>query len=115
MNDIVREIELCKLLDQELSGDAKKINDFFIELFDGLEEYIDEKYPYKIFYIKRGTFYMEQNSKNKRMYLSYKDIWSFFETEFSYNHNQIKELTQYMLELHMKRKVFQTFLNFSIS
>ena len=107
---IKREIELCELLDQELSGDTKRINDFFIELFDGLEEYISDKHPDSIFYIKyvngEKIIYMEEDSKNKKMWLSNKYIWSFFKLEFNYNYDEIKELTHSMLEIHMNRKIF---------
>ena len=108
---ILREIQLSKLLDQELSGDAKRINDFFIELFDGLEEYISDKND-SIFYIKyvngEKIIYMEEDSKNKKMWLSNKYIWSFFKSEFKYNYNEIKKLTHSMMELHMNSKVFPT-------
>ena len=113
---IKREIELCELLDQELTGDVKRINDFFIELFDELEEYISDEYPDRIFYVKyingEKTIYMEQDSKNKIMWLSYDHIWSFFKSEFNYKYNDIKELTHSMLEIHMNSEVFPTLVRY---
>ena len=113
---IKREIELCELLDQELSGDTKRINDFFIELFDGLEEYISDKHPDSIFYTKyvngENIVYMQQDSKNEIMWLSYDHIWSFFKSEFNYKYNDIKELTHSMLEIHMNSEVFPTLVRY---
>jgi hypothetical protein len=103
---IVRHIKLSKALGVKLEGDAKKIDDFFDDLFDGLKECGNDVYPGDIFFRKNGKTYMRQDSKNERLWCSDNHIWSFFETEFGYNDNEISKLVQGMVELHLKRKVF---------
>jgi len=102
---IVRHIKINKALGVKLTGDNKKIDNFFKELFNGLEEYESDKYPDYIFFIKNDIIYIRQSSKNKKLWCSHKYIWSFFETEFGYNYNEISNLIQGMVELHLKRKV----------
>jgi hypothetical protein len=105
---IVRHIKLSKALGVKLEGDAKKVDDFFNDLFDGLEEHESDKYPGDIIFRKNGKTHMYQESKNEKLWCSYKYIWSFFESEFGYNYNEISKLVQGMVGLHLKRKVFTT-------
>jgi hypothetical protein len=105
---IVRHIKLSKALGVKLEGDAKKVDDFFNDLFDGLKECESDEYPGDIFFRKNDTVCMWQDSKNKRFWCSDNHIWSFFESEFDYNDNEISKLVQGMVELHLKRKVFTT-------
>jgi hypothetical protein len=106
MNYILREISISKLTGEPLTGDAKKIDDFFVELFDGIEECESDNYPGDIFFRKNDIIYMRQDSKNERLWCSYKFIWSFFESEFGYNYNEMSNLIQGTMGLHLKRKVF---------
>jgi hypothetical protein len=103
---IVRHIKLSKTLGVKLEGDAKKIDDFFDDLFDGLKECGNDVYPGDIFFRKNDKTYMWQDTKNKRLWCSYKYIWSSFKREFGYKGNEINNLIQSMLELRLKRKVF---------
>jgi hypothetical protein len=109
---IVRHIKINKALGVKLEGDAKKVDDFFNSLFDGLEECESHKYPGDIFFRKNDKTYMWQDTKNEKLWCSYKYIWSFFESEFGYKDNEISNLIQGMVELHLKRKVFT--VNFSL-
>jgi hypothetical protein len=109
-NKIVRHIKLSKALGIKLEGDAKKVDDFFNDLFDGLEEYENDKYPGDIFFRKNDITYMQQDSKNERLWCSYNHIWSFFESEFGYKDNEISNLIQGVVGLHLKRKVFTVYL-----
>jgi hypothetical protein len=106
MNNILREISIYDIIEEELSPEAQKVKDFFENLFDGLEEFEIDEYPGDIFFRKNGKIYMQQDSKNERLWCSNEDIWSFFKTEFEYNYNEISELIQNMLEIHLKRNVF---------
>ena len=113
MYKIVREIKLTKILgDDKLSSDAKKIKDIFEDIFDGLEQYIPKDEPHITVFYKtidgRKIIYFEQNSKDGVVWCSNGNIWSFFEEEFNYNYQEIKELTHTMLEMHLNRKVFPT-------
>jgi hypothetical protein len=108
MNSIVREIHISDITEEKLSPEAQKVKKFFEQLFEGLEQYEMDKYSGYIFFIKNRKIYMQQDSKNERLWCSNEDIWSFFKTEFEYNYNEISELIQNMLEIHLKRKVFPT-------
>ena len=113
MHKIVREIKLTKILgDGKLSGDAKKIKDFFENVFNGLVQEIPEDKPYLLHFYKiidgKKTYYFKQDSEIEVVWCSQDIIWSFFETEFDYNYKEIRELTHTMLEMHLKRKVFLT-------
>ena len=113
MNKIVREIKLTKILgDDKLSGDAKKFINFFENVFNGLVQEVSEDKPHHLHFYKmvegRLIIYIQEDSINKITWCSYQRVWSFFEEEFNYNYQEIKELTHAMLEMHLKRKVFPT-------
>jgi hypothetical protein len=108
MNSIVREIHISDITEEELSPEVKKVKKIFEELFEGLEQFDSKGHPGDIFFIKNDKIYMWQDTQNKILWCSYKYIWSFFETEFGYNDNEISKLVQGMLETHLKRKVFTT-------
>jgi len=103
---IVRHIKITKALNKKLTGDHKKIDDFFNELFDGLEEYERSGYSGDIFFEKNGIIYMRQDSKKEILWCSHKYIWLFFNLEFRYNYKEISNLIQGMVGLHLKRKIF---------
>ena len=104
MNYIVRDIKISKLEGSELEGNSKKINNFFIKLFDGLEEIKNDSG--NIRWDKEGDTYIMQNESEKRMWLDH-DIWSIFDKEFNYNSEESNEIINYMLEVFLKRKVYE--------
>ena len=113
MHKIVREIKLTKILgDDKLSSDVRKIKDFFEDVFNGLEQEVLEDKPHLLYFYKivegKKTYYFKQDSEIEVMWCPNDNIWSFFETEFNYNYQEIKELTHAMLEMHLNRKVFPT-------
>jgi hypothetical protein len=65
---------------------------------DQLEVIEHPDYPNSIFYRKNGKVVMEQNKKNERFWFSYEDIWSFFESFFGMEHQEIQEVLRYWLE-----------------
>jgi hypothetical protein len=103
---IVRHIKISKVLGVELEGDAKKVDDFFNELFEGLKEYEIDEYPGDILLRKNNKTYMWYDTENEMLMCSDKHIWSFFKKEFGYKDNEIRKLIQSMLELLLKRKIF---------
>ena len=105
MKQIIREIELSKLMDKPLTGDALKVQEFFDELFTDLEVDLLEAKPDSVFFHKKGKFYMEQDSKNERLWCKYRGFWSFFETEFGLNHQETSDLIKYMVEQQLNCKV----------
>ena len=69
---------------------------------DQLEIVKSKKYPNSIFFKKNGVVVMEQNKKNKRFWFDYDDIWSFFESFFGMEYEQIEEVLSYWLEETLK-------------
>jgi hypothetical protein len=71
---------------------------------DQLEIVESEKYPDSIFYKKNGKVVMEQDKKNKNCRFDYDNIWSFFESFFGVEYEQIQEVLSYWLEETLKLK-----------
>ena len=104
---IIREIEISRVLNQPLDGDALVIQTFFNDLLNGLEIDTLDKYPDSIFFIKNGhDVYMEQDYKNERLFCSYNRIWSFFEGDLSLDYQEISDLIKVMVEQQLKEMVF---------
>ena len=89
-----------------------KINsliEFIDNILSNMEECYSDKYPYSTFYKYNDKFYFEIDLKNNKTWCKYYDFWSIFESE---NNMKIKELTQYMLGIHLKRKIPPTYNTF---
>ena len=71
---------------------------------DQLEVAESPKYPNSIFYKKNGIVVMEQDKKTKRFWFSYSQIWSFFESFFSMEYEEIQGLLDIWLEEAFKLK-----------
>ena len=76
--------------------------------YSDLEPYETEKYPDYIFYMKDGKCILGYNKKNGYVYVSYGEIWSFFESFFSMSNEQIQDLTKRWVEEHYKMGVTTT-------
>jgi hypothetical protein len=69
---------------------------------DQLEIVNSEKYPGSIFFRKNGKVIMEQDKENRYFYFDYDEIWSFFESVFGMEYQQVKEVLSYWLEETLK-------------
>jgi hypothetical protein len=69
---------------------------------DQLEIVTSEKYPNSVFFRKNGKVVMEQDKKYKDFWVSYDEIWSFFESFFGMEYQQIREVLSYWLEETLK-------------
>ena len=67
-----------------------------------------EKYPDYIFYMKDGNCILQYNKKNGVVYVNYDGIWSFFESFFSMEYNQIQDITKIWVEEQFKKEVTTT-------
>ena len=72
------------------------------ENFNPMEPFIMEEYPDYIFHMKDGKCILQYNKKNGYVYVSYREIWSFFEHMFSMSNQQIKDITKIWVEEHYK-------------
>ena len=67
-----------------------------------------KEYPDYIFHMKDGKCILQHNIKNGYVYVSYRDIWKFFEDYFSMDYEQIQSITKIWVEEHYKMGVTST-------
>ena len=73
--------------------------------YGDLERYETKKYSDYIFHIKDGNCILEYNKKSGYVYVSYGEIWSFFERMFGMDYQQIQDLTKVWVEEQYKKDV----------
>ena len=76
--------------------------------YNPMEQFIMKEYPDYIFHMKNGQCILQYNKKNGYVYVSYREIWSFFEHMFSMSNQQIKDITKIWVEEHYKMGVTTT-------
>ncbi len=67
-----------------------------------------EKYPNHIFYRKGKEIIFDYNKKNGNVYVDYNEIWSFLQSMFGMEYQQIQDLTKEWVEEHYKLRVTTT-------
>jgi hypothetical protein len=72
------------------------------ENFNPMEPFFMKEYPDYIFHMKDGKCILQYNKKNGYVYVSYREIWKFFESYFSMTNQQIKDITKIWVEEHYK-------------
>ncbi len=85
------------------------------ENFNSMEPFYMEEYPDYIFHMKDGKCILQHNKKNGYVYVSYREIWKFFESYFSMSNQQIKDITKIWVEEHYKMNVTTTSLSFLLN
>ena len=78
------------------------------ENYNPMEPFIMEEYPDYIFHMKDGRCILQHNKKNGYVYVSYREIWKFFESYFSMTNQQIKDITKIWVEEQYKVGVTKT-------
>lgn len=78
------------------------------ENYNPMESFIMEEYPDYVFHMKDGKCILQYNKKNGYVYVSYREIWKFFESFFSMDNQQIKDITKIWVEEHYKMGVTST-------
>jgi hypothetical protein len=66
--------------------------------YGDLKPYEPKKFPNHIFYRKGEEIIFDYNKKNGYVYVTYEEIWSFFERMFSMSNQQIESLTKVWVE-----------------
>ena len=79
------------------------------ENFNPMEPFFMKEYPDYVFHMKDGKCILQYNKKNGYVYVSYREIWKFFESYFSMDNQQIKDITKIWVEEHYKMGVTSTF------
>ncbi len=80
------------------------------ENYSHMVPFIMKEYPDYIFHMKDGKCILQHNKKNGYVYVSYREIWKFFEDYFSMDNQQIKDITKIWVEEHYKMGVTSTIL-----
>ena len=70
----------------------KAIIHFLNKMYGDLTEYITDKEPNKIFYIKDKKVYMEQDIEYGRLWVDYKTIWMDLKMWFSLEYSDIQSV-----------------------
>lgn len=78
------------------------------ENFTTMEQFIMKEYPDYIFHMKDGKCILQYNKKTEYVYVSYREIWKFFESFFSMDNQQIKDITKIWVKEHYKMGVTKT-------
>ncbi len=76
--------------------------------YGDLTPYETEKRPDYIFFMKDGEVVFDYNKKNGYVYISYDKIWSFLESFFGLEYEEIQDLTKEWVEEHYKLGVTTT-------
>ena len=76
--------------------------------YGDLEPFESEIYPDNIFYRKGDNVIFEYNKINGVVLINYNEIWSFFESYFDMEYQQIQDLTKIWVEEHYNLRVTTT-------
>jgi hypothetical protein len=95
------------ILLSKLTSDWKEIKEWLMDVFDGMEK---KKSEFGFNFYKEGQWLFEQDLKNEYFWVSYYNIWSIFENEYSMNDNQAKTFMWVILEHITNYKVVRTHL-----
>ena len=85
-----------------------KIIKYLNSEYPELEQFETEKYPEYTFFMKDGDVVFDYNKKNGYVYISYDKIWSFMESFFGLEYEEIQDLTKEWVEEHYKLRVTTT-------
>ena len=77
--------------------------------YGDLTPYETEKRPEYIFFMKDGEVVFDYNKKNEIVHISYEKIWSFLESFFGLEYEEIQDLTKKWVEKHYKLGVTTTY------
>ena len=83
--------------------------------YGDLEPFETRKYPDYIFYRQGNEIIFDYNKKNGNVYVNYDEIWSFFESFFGMNYQQIQDLTKVWVEERYNLRVTTTSFDFPIA
>jgi len=73
--------------------------------YGDLEPFETDDEPNYVFYKKGDNIIFDYNKKNGYVYVSYGEIWSFFELFFNMEYKQIQDITKIWVEEHYNLRV----------
>ena len=91
-----------------LTGSQNPVIDLFNQITAGIkiincDVYCD--HGMELIYHKDGEWIFYQDCKNDRFWCNYTKYWSLFESNLKLEHNDIKDITKYLVEEALKREV----------
>ena len=69
-----------------------------LSLFQGLEEYKDERYPNSIFYLKNDVVYFELDVENHILWCDYTLVWYVFSEQRKFNYDETQRVIKDVVE-----------------
>ena len=69
-----------------------------LSLFQGLEEYKDDRFPNSIFYLKNNNIYFELDVEKHILYCSYNLVWRVFSEQSKYNYGETQRVIKDVVE-----------------
>lgn len=75
-----------------------QMTEFFLNILDGCEIVLDERWPDSTFYRKNGEVLFEKDVKRKYFYVHYSKIWRVFEGQFGLQYADIQAFIKKVLE-----------------
>ena len=104
-----RNIKLQELGIETLSSGEQKILDFLNEKLSGLNTYTSDIYSNLLFFGKdKENIVLEYNKEIGYLYVSYRKIWSFFESKFDMKYADIQKLIGWYVGETLNLKVTHT-------
>ena len=85
----------------------KEMVNFFLSKFNGSTVKFDNGRIKH--YAPNGDWLFSLNNKYNEFWVSYKNIWSVYESKYDLNYQQIKELFKGILEEHFNLKEFTAY------
>ena len=105
---IDKELTLTEMMLESSTPRNRIAKKWLTNNYGNLEKFESDRYPNNIFYMKDGIVIFDYNWGNGRCYISYDEVWSFLESVFQLENEEIKVITKEWVEKHYKLKVTTT-------
>lgn len=84
-----------------LAEKTRQLEVQFLEMYNGCNVALSEKYPHSIFLKKRGQVWFEQNFKRKIFICSTKHVWSVLKSKFDFHDFIFEGIIRNTLKEHL--------------
>ena len=105
--NIIRKLKLSEIIHVEWTIEEKEIIDLFDFWLKDLEVFVDPDKPHETNFMKQdGTFVLQQDEKNKSLFVRYEDFWEVFLSKYKMKYTDIQIFMKGMLKLAFKQQVY---------
>jgi hypothetical protein len=110
MTNLIRRYKIHQIT-PVLNKKELKIIDFINGKINNLTEFKSDERPDSLFFMDNtGKYILEEDHKNKRLWIRYDDFCEVLGKKYKLEYHDIQILIQYIVELSFKRKVYTTLL-----